>query len=128
MHSQVLLRCDEAVNRFKPVLLVEFDKNAAWEIRLKENSIQSCDHCLFFLSLDHFVRPRQHVRRNRHADLLRCLEIDDELEILRLLHGKIGRLGAFGALIANSVRQLDAKANYELSPGVMFNGGRLYIR
>ena len=40
-------------------------------------------------SLDHSVRPRQHVRRNRQADLLGSFEIDDELELLWLLHRKI---------------------------------------
>ena len=38
------------------------------------------------VSLDHFIRPRQHIRRNRQADLLRRLKIDDELELRRLLH------------------------------------------
>ena len=38
-------------------------------------------------SFDHLVRSCQHIRRNRQADLLRCFQIDDELEFLRLLHG-----------------------------------------
>jgi hypothetical protein len=29
-------------------------------------------------SFDHFIRPRQHVRRNRQADLLCRFEIDDK--------------------------------------------------
>jgi hypothetical protein len=45
--------------------------------------------------LNHPVRPRQHIRRNRHADLLGGFQIDDELELCRLLHGQIGGLGAF---------------------------------
>ena len=45
---------------------------------------------LFFISfelsnveplLNDFIRPRQHIRRNRHADLLRCLQIDHQLEL-----------------------------------------------
>ena len=32
-----------------------------------------------------FIRPRQHVGRNRQADLLRRFQIDDELELRRLL-------------------------------------------
>ena len=43
-----------------------------------ENSVQSWHHRLFlFRSLDHLIRPIQHLRRNRDADLLRRLEIDD---------------------------------------------------
>src|SRR5262245_12340970 len=36
-------------------------------------------------SLDHLIRTCQHVRRNRQTDLLRCFQIDDELELHRLL-------------------------------------------
>ena len=49
--------------------------------------------------LNDFIRPRQHVRRNRQADLLGGFEIDDELELRRLLDGKIGGLGAFQNLV-----------------------------
>ena len=49
--------------------------------------------------LDDPVRPRQHTRRNRHADLLGRIQIDDELELLRLLDGKVGGLGAFQDLV-----------------------------
>ena len=45
--------------------------------------------------LDHLVRPRQHIRRNRQADLFGCFQIDHELELRRGSTGKIGRLGAF---------------------------------
>jgi hypothetical protein len=45
-------------------------------------------------SLDHLVRPRQHIRRNRKTDLLRCLEIDHQLELHWLLYRKISGLGA----------------------------------
>jgi hypothetical protein len=38
----------------------------------------------FLPSLDHFIRARQHIRRNRHPDLLRCLEINHQLELSRL--------------------------------------------
>src|SRR5215472_13278416 len=50
-------------------------------------------------SFDHPVRPRQHVRRNRQADLLCRFEIDDELELLRLLDRQISWLRAFQNLI-----------------------------
>ena len=45
--------------------------------------------------LNDFIRSRQHIRRNRQADLLGGFEIDHELKLLRLLHWKIGGLGAF---------------------------------
>jgi hypothetical protein len=50
------------------------------------------------VSLNHLVRSRQHVWRNREADLLGGLEIDDELELLRLLHGKSAGLAPFRIL------------------------------
>ena len=46
------------------------------------------------LSSDDSVRPPQHLLRNRQADLLRRLEIDHQLELRRLLHRQVGRLGA----------------------------------
>ena len=45
-----------------------------------------------------FVRPHQHVGRNRHADLLRRLKIDDEFELRRLLYREIGGLRALKIL------------------------------
>jgi hypothetical protein len=50
-------------------------------------------------SLNHLIRPHQHVGRNRQADLLSRFEIDDELELLRLLHREIGKLSAFEDLV-----------------------------
>ena len=38
--------------------------------------------------LDHLVRPRQHVGWNRQADLLRRVQIDDELKFLPLFKGQ----------------------------------------
>ena len=49
--------------------------------------------------LDHLIRPRQHVRRNRQADLFGGFEIDDELKPPGLLDRNIGRIGAFQNLI-----------------------------
>ena len=42
------------------------------------------DTCLF--SFDHFIRSRQHVRRNRQADLLGSFQIDDQLKLCWLFH------------------------------------------
>ena len=39
---------------------------------------------------NHPVRPRQHIWWNRQADLFGGLQVDDEFELDRLLHGKIG--------------------------------------
>ena len=44
------------------------------------------------LSSNDLIRPRQHVGRYRQADLFGGFQIDDELELRRLLHGKIGGL------------------------------------
>ena len=44
----------------------------------------------------------QHRLRNRQADLLRRLEINHQLELCRLLHRQIGRLGS----LQDSVRKL----------------------
>ena len=45
--------------------------------------------------LDHFIRSRKHVGRNPEANPLRRFEIDDQLELRRLLDWKVGGLGAF---------------------------------
>ena len=45
--------------------------------------------------LDHPVRPYRHIRRNRHADLLRGFQINHELKVCRLLHREIDGLGTF---------------------------------
>src|SRR5262245_10607386 len=46
-------------------------------------------------SLDHFIRSRQHVRRDRQVDLLRGFKIDDEFKLYWLFDGKIRRFRAF---------------------------------
>src|SRR5438132_7793742 len=45
-------------------------------------------------SLDDLVRSRQHIGRNLETDLLRGLEVDDQLKLHRLLDWKIGGPGA----------------------------------
>src|SRR4029453_630424 len=45
--------------------------------------------------LDHLIRSRQHIRRNRKSDLLRGLKVDDEFKFRCLLHRQISRFGAF---------------------------------
>jgi hypothetical protein len=46
------------------------------------------------MPLDDVVRPRQQRRRDREAERLRGLEVDDQLELRWLLDGEIGRFGA----------------------------------
>ena len=47
-----------------------------------------------FALFDDFIRPVQHRLRNRQADLLRRFQVDDQLKLHRLLHGKVGGFGA----------------------------------
>src|SRR5262245_42436942 len=44
-------------------------------------------------SADHLVRLVEEQRRQREAEDLGSLEVDDELEFCRLLHGQIRRFG-----------------------------------
>src|SRR4030095_10543835 len=44
----------------------------------------------YLYSLDHPIRSRQHVGRNRETDLLGRLQVDDELKLLRPLDGQVG--------------------------------------
>jgi len=52
--------------------------------------------------LDHLIRPRQRVRRNRQADLLGRFQIDDELEPYGLLDGRSAGFAPFNILSTNS--------------------------
>ena len=45
-------------------------------------------------SLDNLIRPHQHRRRDRQAERLRGLEIDNKITFRRLLDRQIGRFGA----------------------------------
>ena len=54
-----------------------------------------CAMLLAYFLLDHPIRPHQHVRWNRQADLLRRFQVDHQLKLRRLLHRQIRRLGAF---------------------------------
>ena len=51
------------------------------------------------LSLNHLIRPREQFRRECQSDLLRRLQVDDELKLRRLLHRQISRFGAFQDLV-----------------------------
>src|SRR5947199_5986182 len=61
-------------------------------------------------SFDDSIRPVQHRLRNRHADLLGCLEVDHQLKLRWLLDRKIGRLRALEDLVdvgSSPPRQID---------------------
>ena len=45
------------------------------------------------------IRSRQHVGRNRKADLFRCLHVDYKLKLRRLLNRQVGRLGTLEDLV-----------------------------
>src|SRR5919106_2465745 len=58
----------------------------------------SCSSWLFApcsLLFNDLVRARQHVGRNRQADLLGGPQIDQELKLCGLLDGKLSRLSTF---------------------------------
>jgi hypothetical protein len=44
--------------------------------------------------LNKVIRPPQQRRRDRQTDSLGGLEVDDQLELRRLLDGQVGGLGA----------------------------------
>ena len=53
------------------------------------------EHALF----DDLIRALQYGLRNRQPQRLRGLEVDHQVELGRLFHGKIGRLRAFQDLV-----------------------------
>src|SRR5215470_15939591 len=50
-------------------------------------------------SFEHLIRPRQERRRYRQAEGFRGLQVDEQLELGGLLHGKVGGLGALEDLV-----------------------------
>src|SRR5262245_50950336 len=50
-------------------------------------------------SLDHLIRPRQHCGRDRQPELTGGLEVDDQLELARLLDRQVGGLRALEDLV-----------------------------
>src|SRR5262245_17890044 len=47
----------------------------------------------------HLIRTQEHRLWDREAQRLRGLEVDPQLELRWLLHGKVGRLGSFEDLV-----------------------------
>src|SRR5712691_6505204 len=52
-----------------------------------------------FSWMDQLIRAQQQGLRDRQAERLRGLEVDDQLELGRLLHRQVGGLGALQDLI-----------------------------
>src|SRR5467141_1888068 len=50
-------------------------------------------------SLNHLIRPLQERRRDRQAERLGGLHVDDQLELRGLLDGQVGGLGALEDLV-----------------------------
>src|SRR5262245_6858783 len=48
----------------------------------------------FSVLLDHLIRPRQHVGRNRQANLFGSFQIDDEFKLHRLFDWQVSRSSA----------------------------------
>jgi hypothetical protein len=46
-----------------------------------------------------FVSPEKNGLRNRQPDLLRCLQIDDQIKLSRLLYRKLRWFGSFQDLV-----------------------------
>src|SRR5262245_27231396 len=57
--------------------------------RLVQEWLSTYDH--LEVSLNNLVRSRQHIRWNRETDLLRGLQIDQQLELRRLLDWQVSR-------------------------------------
>jgi hypothetical protein len=84
---------------------------------------------VFSVLLNHLIRSRQEVGRDREADLLSGFQVDNQLEFHRLLYRKISRLGPFqdfiyqnsgapeGLGLVRSVRH-QAAADNIISPSV----------
>ena len=70
-------------------------------------------------SLDQPTRPGEHLRRNRQADLLGRLEIDDKLELLRLLH-RSGLLGTFHVFVYENSRAHGVSLHGQISPVILW--------
>jgi hypothetical protein len=65
-------------------------------------------------SSDHPIRPRQHLRWNRQADLLRGFEIDHQLEFCGPLYRQVGRHSAFQNFVCSRGPPLRTSAHRHL--------------
>src|SRR5438034_5060359 len=58
-----------------------------------------CEKCPAAISPDDLIRPREQRLRNRQPERLCGLEVDDQLELPRLLDGQVSGLGALENLV-----------------------------
>jgi len=66
---------------------------------MSRNPMNAWFYLFTFALANNSIRPRQHIGRNCHADLLGGLEIDHELKLRRLFDGNVSGLGAFQNLV-----------------------------
>jgi hypothetical protein len=69
--------------------------------------------------LDHLIRPREHIRRDRQADLLGGFQVDNKLELCRLLDGKVAGLAPFKILstyVAARRNRFSKSVPYDIKP------------
>jgi hypothetical protein len=78
------------------------DRKHTLEIRLgtlgEFNSIPESS-LRFLRLLDHPIRSRQHVRRDRQSDLFCCSQVNNEVKLGRRLHRDVAWMGALENLI-----------------------------
>src|SRR5262249_56018968 len=82
------LRPATDIRSARPYLPVAPPRRAA----RRGGSRSDCPRMRVGRSLDHLIRPRQQRRRDRQAERLGGLEVDDQLELGRLLDWEIGRV------------------------------------
>src|SRR5262249_48298773 len=82
------LRPATDIRSARPYLPVAPPRRAA----RRGGSRSDCPRMRVGRSLDHLIRPRQQRRGDRQAERLGGLEVDDQLELGRLLDWEIGRL------------------------------------
>ncbi len=69
--------------------------NAARDLIIASTGFDAKDNRVVCrVSLDHLVRPRQHIRRNREADLLASFEIDHQFTTRPLLQQQMSWFNA----------------------------------
>src|SRR5215831_3864701 len=92
--------CRHRISRRKGEWDIRYSISGAFSIRCR---LALCEpRLLFWCSasyLNQLVRSRQHIRWNRETDLLRGLQIDQQLELRRLLYRQVCGLSTFEDLV-----------------------------
>src|SRR5262245_11313180 len=91
---EALLGSRNPMRKTFPACCAETGTQSAKSMALKLGAKMCFFICAFSYLTNDFRRPRQYVRWNRYANLLRRLEIDHKLEPGRLFHRQIGGLGS----------------------------------